>query len=139
MFDLFSVTDKRADLAKALVKAQASMGPTPEESRMQRKANGDFQYLDWFTQCAQVAWDANQGGRRNRFTVSEFAQAIDHNLSVQRFGLSLSSALHTAGFKRYRSGGATYYYKPGDSTGAGTGLIQIRALTRTELEQKAGI
>ena len=112
---------------------------TPEESRMQRKANGDFQYLDWFTQCAQVAWDANQGGRRNRFTVSEFAQAIDHNLSVQRFGLSLSSALHTAGFKRYRSGGATYYYKPGDPTGAGTDLIQIRALTRTELEQKTGI
>ena len=70
---------------------------------------------------------------------SVIAQAIDHNLSVQRFGLSLSSALHTAGFKRYRSGGATYYYKPGDPTGAGTGLIQIRALTRTELEQKTGI
>ena len=105
---------------------------------MQRKANGDFQYLDWFTQCAGVAWEANKQGRKNRFTASEFAQAIDHNLSVQRFGLSLSSALHAAGFKRYRSGGATYYYKPGDSSGACTGLIQIRALTRTELEQKSG-
>ena len=111
---------------------------TAEESRMQRKANGDFQYLDWFTQCAGVAWEANKQGRKNRFTASEFAQAIDHNLSVQRFGLSLSSALHSAGFKRYRSGGATYYFKPGDSSGACTGLIQIRALTRTELEQKSG-
>jgi len=33
MFDLFSVTDKRADLAKALVKAQASMGPAIKDSK----------------------------------------------------------------------------------------------------------
>jgi hypothetical protein len=33
MFELFSVTDKRADLAKALVQAQASMGPAIKDSK----------------------------------------------------------------------------------------------------------
>lgn len=33
MFELFSITDKRADLAKALVKAQASMGPAIKDSK----------------------------------------------------------------------------------------------------------
>ena len=112
---------------------------TPDESKMQRKANGVFQYHDWFSQCALTAWDANGAGRRNRFTVAEFAAAIDQNLSVQRFGLSLSSALHAAGFTRYRSGGATYYYKTGDSTGSATGLLAIRGLTRTSHEQQAGL
>jgi hypothetical protein len=112
---------------------------TPDESKMQRKANGVFQYHDWFSQCALTAWDANGAGRRNRFTVAEFAAAIDQNLSVQRFGLSLSSALHAAGFTRYRSGGATYYYKTGDSTGSATGLLAIRGLTRSSHEQQAGL
>jgi predicted P-loop ATPase len=112
---------------------------TPDESKMQRKANGVFQYHDWFSQCALTAWDANGAGKRNRFTVAEFAAAIDQNLSVQRFGLSLSSALHAAGFTRYRSGGATYYYKTGDSTGSATGLLAIRGLTRSSHEQQAGL
>jgi hypothetical protein len=103
---------------------------------MQRKANGDFQYLDWFSQCAATAWEANKGGKRNRFTVGEFASAIDRNLSPQRFGLSLSSALHSAGFKRQRSGGATYYFKPGESQGADTGMLAIKHLTRSDFEQK---
>ncbi len=33
MFEMFSFTDKRADLAKALVKAQASMGPAIKDSK----------------------------------------------------------------------------------------------------------
>lgn len=103
---------------------------------MQRKANGDFQYRDWFSQCAAAAWEANKGGQRNRFTVGEFSRAIDRNLSPQRFGLSLSSALHAAGFRRYRSAGATYYYKPGNSTGNETGLLAISQLTRSDFEQK---
>ena len=109
---------------------------TAEESAMQRKANGDFQYRDWFSQCAAAAWEANKGGQRNRFTVGEFSRAIDRNLSPQRFGLSLSSALHAAGFRRYRSGGATFYYKPGESTGNETGLLAISQLTRSDFEQK---
>jgi len=107
-----------------------------QESAWQRKANGEFQYLDWFTQCAQTAYDGNQGGKRNRFTVGEFAAAIDRNLSAQRFGLSLASALHSVGFVRYRSGGAKYYHKPGEPEGADTGMLAIKRLTRSDFEQK---
>ena len=107
---------------------------TKEESRWNRKANGVFQYLDWFTQCASCAHEANKGGKRNRFTVAEFASAIDHNLSVQRFGLSLSSALHSVGFTRYRSAGVTYYFKDGMPEGNGTGILAIKRLTRSDFE-----
>ncbi len=107
-----------------------------QESAWQRKANGEFQYLDWFTQCAQTAYDGNQGGKRNRFTVGEFAAAIDRNLSAQRFGLSLAAALHSVGFVRYRSGGAKYYHKPGEPEGADTGMLAIKRLTRSDFEQK---
>ena len=104
------------------------------EGRLNRKANGIFQYLDWFSQCAACAWEHNGGGRANRFTAAEFADAIDSNLSTQRFGLSLSSALHSAGFKRHRSGGVTYYFKDTDRQAADTGLLAIKALTRSDYQ-----
>ncbi|MAN61752.1 MAG: hypothetical protein CMI60_07370 [Parvibaculum sp.] len=110
---------------------------TAEESALQRRANGVFQYADWFSQCAACAYNHNKGTQRNRFTVSEFAQAIDLNLSAQRFGLSLSSALTQAGFARYRSRGINFYYRDSDCTGSDTGLIHIASLTRTGFEQKA--
>jgi len=105
-----------------------------EETRENRRANGVFQYLDWFSQCAAKAHDANKGGRRNRFTVAEFAGAVDPNLSTQRFGLSLSSALHGAGFLRYRSAGVTYYFKDCPAEGSDTGIIAIKKLTRSDFE-----
>jgi len=105
-----------------------------EETRENRRANGVFQYLDWFSQCAAKAHDANKGGRRNRFTVAEFAGAVDPNLSTQRFGLSLSSALHGAGFLRYRSAGVTYYFKDCPPEGSDTGIIAIKKLTRSDFE-----
>ena len=104
------------------------------EASLARRANGVFQYLDWFSQCAACAYEQNGGARANRFTVAEFARAIDVNLSSQRFGLSLSSALHAAGFRRYRSGGVTYYYKDTKREAAETGLLSIRALTRSEYQ-----
>ena len=87
--------------------------------------------------CAACAYNHNKGAQRNRFTVSEFAQAIDLNLSAQRFGLSLSSALTQAGFNRYRSRGINFYFRDSDCTGSDTGLIHIASLTRTGFEQKA--
>jgi hypothetical protein len=107
---------------------------TKEEDQLNRKANGAFQYLDWFAQCASCAFQANKGGKRNRFTVAEFAAAIDHNLSAQRFGLSLSSALHGAGFIRYRSSGVTYYVKDCPNAGSDTGILAIKRLTRSDFE-----
>ena len=107
---------------------------TKGEAALNRKANGVFQYLDWFTQCASSVYEKNGGTKSNRFTVAEFAEAIDPNLSTQRFGLSLSSSLHAAGFSRYRSGGVTYYWRDTPHTESETGLLSIKHLTRSQYE-----
>lgn len=101
---------------------------TPEEDRLRGANNEQFRFVDWYSECAVVAFDANRGGPRNRFTPAQFARAIDPNINPQARGLSLSAALLRAGFERVRSNGSTWYEKVAPCTGNANGLQAIRDL-----------
>jgi predicted P-loop ATPase len=102
---------------------------TREEEALRSKNNEAFRYVDWYTECAGIVYRANQGGPRNRFTVSQFARAIDDHINPQARGLSLSAALLRVGFERTRSNGTTWYEKMGTCTGNNNGLNAIRELS----------
>ena len=102
---------------------------TREEEALRSKNNEAFRYVDWYTECAGIVYRANQGGPRNRFTVSQFARAIDDHINPQARGLSLSAALLRVGFERTRSNGTTWYEKMGACTGNNNGLNAIRELS----------
>lgn len=94
-------------------------------------ANNDFRYHDWYTQCAHVVAAANGGGRKNGFTVGQFAKAIDERIDMYRAGRKLSAALQSAGFQRLRSHGVTTYFTEGEHRHNDNGLLSIQGLTRT--------
>ena len=100
---------------------------TPVEERLRDANNDAFRYVDWYTECATTAFQNNDGGPRNRFTVAQFAAAIDDHINPQRRGLSLSAALLRVGFERVRTNGTTYYEKVGACRGDSNGLRAIHA------------
>ena len=104
---------------------------TPEEDALRALANRRYAYIDFFSECAEVALANNGGSQRNRFTVAQFAAAIGRNVCPQGRGVSLSSALRRAGFARYRTNGATYYYKDQDQIHGDTGLSAVSSLSNT--------
>ena len=101
---------------------------TGEEEQLRTQANEAFRYVDWYTECAITCFQANKGGPRNRFTVAQFAMAVDDHINPQARGLSLSAALLRAGFQKVRSNGTTWYEKVGTCTGNDNGLTAIRQL-----------
>ena len=104
---------------------------TAEETHLQRQGNEAFEWVDWYTECAQVAFLGNSGTWAHRFTVSAFAAAIDGRINPQQKGLSLASSLRRAGFQKRRSGGITYYYRTSTNTsGIGDGLTAVEAANR---------
>jgi hypothetical protein len=98
---------------------------TAPEEQLRSANNDSFRYVDWYTECANTAWKHNNGGPRNRFTVAQFARAMDDHINPQGKGMSLSAALMRAGFERKRSNGTTWYQKPGDCIGNNNGLAAI--------------
>jgi hypothetical protein len=107
---------------------------TPEESALQRKGNRDYEWRDWYTECAEVARLANAGGWAHRFTVAQFSQAIDTRINPQQKGLSLAAALRRAGFQKKRSGGVTYYFADNNNPrGRGDGLHAVEAVNRANV------
>lgn len=86
-----------------------------EESK-RGKSNQKFRHLSTWDEAAISAFEANRGGPDNGFAAGEFAQAIDEGLSpsqIAKIGLTLSSALTAAGFRKLpKSSGKTLWFKP---------------------------
>ena len=112
---------------------------TGEEEQLRSVNNDKFRYVDWYTECANTAFRHNQGGPRNRFTVAQFAHAIDDHINPQGRGMSLSAALLRAGFERGRSNGCTWYEKVGTCTGNNNGLSAIKRLATNEHPHIRGV
>lgn len=107
---------------------------TAREAQLSSSSNRSFEWVDWFTECAEVAMLANAGTWMHRFTVAQFAAAIDPKVSPQRKGLSLAASLRRAGFDKKRSGGVTYYYRQDANTrGQGDGLHAVEAVNRSNV------
>jgi hypothetical protein len=115
--------------AVARFKAGEQWWLTSAEEAMRTESNQPFRYVDWYTECATAVYQANGGGPANRFTVGDFAKAVDPNISPQRLGWSLSQALLSTGFKRVRSNGTSWYEKEEPPTGNDNGLSAVRRLT----------
>jgi hypothetical protein len=101
---------------------------TRDEDKRRALENDQYLGVDWYTQCAVMALDANGGGRANGFTIGQFAKAIDQKLSAQARGYSLAMALRRVGFKRTRSKGLVIYYKDTDSMHTNDGLSAVRGM-----------
>ena len=103
---------------------------THQEDRLRGIANGSYQSLDWFAECAQDVYAANSGSPDSGFTVGSFARAIpftDRQPCPQRDGKKLRDALFTAGFvkidtNKYRR---LYYRQSIQSPDADTGLTVL--------------
>ena len=114
--------------ARTLYEANEQWWLTAPEDRQRALNNKNFQSIDWFTECAITAYEANGGGKLNGFTVGQFARAIEPNLSAQSRSHSLSAALLRAGFIKIRSNGVTAYVKEGKQKHNDSGLSAIKAL-----------
>ena len=127
-------------LAEARIAFQAGeqwwLTPPQEEER--EAVNRQHEVVDWFTQCAQVLFEANGGGPQCGITVAQFAKAIDPKLSAQSRSISLSAALRRAGMSRGRARGVTLYYKSGVNKHMDSGLRAVEALHERSFAQRMG-
>ena len=101
---------------------------TRDEDHRRALENDQYLGVDWYTQCATVAYDMNGGGKANGFTVGQFAKAIDQKLSAQARGYSLAMALRRVGFRRAREKGVVFYFKDTDALTTSDGLHAVRDL-----------
>lgn len=115
--------------AVAAFKAGEQWWLTSEEEGIRRLNNNKYQYVDHYAEAAAACWEANGGGKMNRFTVAQFGMAIRRDMSIQAKGMGLSSALQRQGFARYKSNGAHFYYKPKERRHNDNGLNAVSALT----------
>ena len=78
---------------------------TPHEELLRSVANGGYESLDWFSECAQDVYLSNSGGPPAGFTMGQFAKAIpltDRPACPQRDGKKLKDALLRAGFVQHK-------------------------------------
>ena len=106
---------------------------TRDESLWQKLHNTNYEWEDWYTQCAKHVSEGNGGGWPNRFTVAQFARSIDDRINPQSRGISLSAALIRSGFRKKRSNGATWYYRPGETTHRDDGLRSLDTINNVRV------
>jgi hypothetical protein len=89
----------------------------PKEEMERGKQNEGFRFLSVWDEAAQACFEANCGGIVNGFNAGDFAYAVDPDLSnsqIAKIGLTLSSALNAAGFRKSptKVKGKTIWHKP---------------------------
>jgi len=106
-------------LAEAVVafKAGEEWWLTAEEDAQRADVNDRFTHRSVWVESAMLVFEANRGGMMNAITTSDFATAVDHELSpsqISKIGYTLSNALKQAGFRKAtkKQRGRTLYYKP---------------------------
>jgi len=103
--------------AVALFKSGEDYWLSPQEDEQRDAANQKHTTKNPWEEYADIAFFHSAGGKVNAFSVSEFVQAIDSEMSpnqISRISLTLTGALNAAGFRKHsgKIRGRVAYIKP---------------------------